>query len=87
MQPDVGLSGALVESFNGRLRDECRNEHRFTSRPYARAVIGVWRRQFNEERPKRELGGFAPAEFAQHNCRRKTLVLSTIRLKLHGWPT
>jgi putative transposase len=55
-----------VESFNGRLRDECLNEHWFTSLAHARTVIEAWRREYNEERPKRVLGGRTPAEYAKH---------------------
>jgi transposase InsO family protein len=43
---------AYIESFNGRLRDECLNEHWFTSLAHARVVIESWRREYNEERPK-----------------------------------
>ena len=56
---------AYVESFNGRLRDECLNEHWFTSLAHARAVIETWRREYNEERPKRVLDGLTPAEYAR----------------------
>ncbi len=56
---------AYVESFNGRLRDECLNEHWFTSLAHARTVIETWRREYNEERPKRSLGGLTPAQYAK----------------------
>ena len=55
-----------VESFNGRLRDECLNEHWFTTLPHARAVIEEWRRDYNERRPKKHLGGLPPAVYAAH---------------------
>ncbi len=42
---------ALVESFNGRLRQECLNEHWFLSLTDARSKIDAWRRFYNEERP------------------------------------
>jgi len=42
---------ALVESFNGRLRQECLNEHWFLSLRDARSKIEAWRRFYNEERP------------------------------------
>ncbi len=35
------------ESFNGQLRNECLNEHWFTSLTHARTVIGIWRREYN----------------------------------------
>jgi transposase InsO family protein len=56
---------AYVESFNGRLRDECLNEHWFISLAHARAVIETWRREYNEERPIRVLDGLTPAEYAR----------------------
>jgi transposase InsO family protein len=56
---------AYVESFNGRLRDECLNEHWFTSLEHARAEIERWRREYNEERPKKSLGGLTPLEYAK----------------------
>ena len=53
-----------LESFNGRLRDECLNEHWFTSLSHARAVIETWRVEYNDERPKKILGGLTPAQYA-----------------------
>jgi len=65
-QPGKPNQNAYVESFNGRLRDECLNEHWFTSLPPARAVLESWRREYNEERPKKSLGGLTPAQYAKH---------------------
>jgi len=59
---------AYVESFNGKFRDECLNEHWFMSLAHARAVIGAWRRDYNEGRPHKSLGYLTPAEFAAR-CR------------------
>jgi putative transposase len=56
---------AYVESFNGRLRDECLNEHWFTSLSHARVVIETWRLEYNDERPKKILGGLTPAQYAK----------------------
>src|ERR1700691_3827894 len=66
IEPGKPNQNAYVESFNGRLRDECLNEHWFTILPHARTVIDAWRREYNEERPKRVLGGRTPAEYAKH---------------------
>ena len=44
---------AHIESFNGRFRDECVKEHLFTSLAHAQVVIETWRREYNEERPKK----------------------------------
>ncbi len=65
IEPGKPNQNAYVESFNGRLRDECLNEHWFTSLAHARAVIEAWRREYNDERPKRSLGGLTPAQYAK----------------------
>lgn len=65
IEPGKPNQNAYVESFNGRLRDECMNEHWFTSLAHARVVIEAWRRDYNEHRPKKELGGLPPAIYAQ----------------------
>jgi transposase InsO family protein len=65
IEPGKPNQNAYVESFNGRLRDECLNEHWFTSLAHARTVIEAWRREYNEERPKKSLGGLAPAQYAK----------------------
>jgi putative transposase len=61
IEPGKPNQNAYVESFNGRLRDECLNEHWFTSLAHARVEIERWRREYNEERPKKSLGGLPPA--------------------------
>ena len=63
-EPGKPNQNAYVESFNGRLRDECLNEHWFTSLPHARSVIEEWRRDYNEQRAKKDLGGLPPAAYA-----------------------
>ena len=63
--PGKPTQNAYVESFNGRFRDECLNEHWFTSLAHAQAVIETWRREYNEERPKKRLGGLTPAALCQ----------------------
>ena len=65
IEPGKPNQNAYVESFNGRLRDECLNEHWFTSLLQARTVIETWRREYNEERPKKALGGLTPAAYAK----------------------
>lgn len=66
IEPGKPNQNAYIESFNGRLRDECLNEHWFVSRDHARAVIETWRREYNEERPKKVLGGLTPVQYARH---------------------
>ena len=64
IEPGKPNQNAYVESFNGRLRDECLNEHWFTSLAHARTLIEEWRRDYNEQRPKKDLGGVPPAVYA-----------------------
>lgn len=63
--PGKPTQNAYVESFNGRFREECLNEHWFTNLAHAQVVIETWRREYNEERPKRALGGLTPAAYAK----------------------
>ncbi len=65
IQPGKPNQNAYIESFNGRLRDECLNEHWFVSLGHARVEIEAWRREYNEERPKRSLGGLTPSAYAK----------------------
>ena len=56
---------ACIDSFNGRLWDECLNEHWRVHLRQARTVIEMLGREHNEERPKKALGGMAPATYAK----------------------
>lgn len=64
IQPGKPIQNAFVESFNGRFRDECLNEHWFLSVGDARQQIEAWRQDYNTLRPHRSLGQLAPEEFA-----------------------
>ena len=63
--PGKPTQNAFVESFNGRLRDECLNEHLFDRLDDARRIIGAWQDDYNTARPHTSLGGLAPAVFAR----------------------
>jgi transposase InsO family protein len=65
IEPGKPNQNAYVESFNGRFRDECLNENWFTSLHHAQALIRAWQREYNEERPKKALGGLTPAAYAR----------------------
>lgn len=65
IEPGKPNQNAYVESFNGRFRDECLNEHWFANLLQARTVIETWRREYNEERPKKALGGMTPGAYAK----------------------
>ena len=58
------MQNGFVESFNGRLRDECLNETVYRSLTHARELIVEWRDDYNGRRPHTSLGGLTPAEFA-----------------------
>jgi transposase InsO family protein len=47
------------------MRDECLNEHLFTKLLHARTVIETWRREYNEERPQKALGGLTAEAYAK----------------------
>lgn len=75
IEPGKPNQNAYIESFNGRLRDECLNEHWFLNLTHARAIIEDWRREYNEERPKKVLGGLTPAAYARQLARKSATVV------------
>jgi putative transposase len=64
IEPGKPVQNAHVESFHGKLRDECLNASWFANLFEARRKIGTLRREYNEERPHSSLGYKTPAEFA-----------------------
>ncbi|WP_418066330.1 IS3 family transposase [Roseateles depolymerans] len=67
IQPGRPMQNGYIESFNGKFRDECLNEHWFQTLPQARSEIASWRQDYNEVRPHSSLGRIPPAEFAQRH--------------------
>jgi putative transposase len=63
IEPGKPVQNAFIESFNGKMRDECLNEHWFLSLGEARETIEGWRRDYNEVRPHGALGNRTPQEF------------------------
>ena len=78
IEPGKPNQNAYVESFNGRLRDECLNEHWFTSIAHAKVVIEDWRRDYNEKRPKKSLGGLTPASNAKQMSEKAPTMLGKL---------
>jgi transposase InsO family protein len=74
IEPGKPNRNAYIESFNGRFRDECLNEHWFTSLQHTRMVVKAWRKEKTHERPKKSQGGLTPAAYA------KTLIQKPVRL-------
>ena len=64
-RPGKPTDNAMVESFNGRLRQECLNEHWFMSLQDAQDKLGMWRGYYNETRPHSALNWMSPNEFAR----------------------
>ena len=64
IEPGRPTQNGYIESFNGRFRDECLNEHWFETLQQARAEIAAWRRDYNEVRPHGSIGRIPPAQFA-----------------------
>jgi len=63
IRPSKPVENAYVESFNGRFRDECLNEHWFLSMQHARLTIEAGRIEYSTERPHSSLGDLTPEEF------------------------
>lgn len=64
IQPGKPTQNAYIESFNGKFRDECLDEHIFLSLEDARRKIEAWREDYNADRPHRSLNNMTPNEFA-----------------------
>ena len=69
-RPGKPTDNAFVESFNGRLCDECLNTHWFLSLADARTKIEAWRRDYNESRPHTSFGWKTPNEYAAAAARK-----------------
>ncbi len=63
IQPGKPIQNALVESFNGKFRDACLNEHWFIDIADARRTIEGWRIHYNTVRPHSSLGFLTPEQF------------------------
>ena len=65
--PGKPTQNAFVESFNGRLRDECLNETLFTGLRHARIELATWRQDYNRVRPHSAHNGKTPAEITEQS--------------------
>ncbi len=75
--PGKPQQNGFIESFNGKFRDECLNEHWFLSLADARRIIEDWRIDYNWNRPHSSLGNLTPMEY---------LAAHTKRLEAAGFP-
>jgi putative transposase len=74
------LRSGAVFPINGRFRDECLNQHWFTSISEAREIIEDWRVDYNTERPHSSLKYQTPVEFAAARPFDKTQWAQTLEL-------
>jgi putative transposase len=65
INPGSPWENSYIESFNGKLRDECLNQEVFSSIAQAQAVLESWREEYNNYRPHSSLGGLSPRVYAQ----------------------
>ena len=65
IRPGKPVENAYIESFNGRVRDECLNLHWFQNLDQARLILRRWREDYNDVRPHTSLNGQTPNEFAR----------------------
>ena len=63
--PGQPWRNGFIESFNGRLRDECLSVNQFYSLNHAKGIIGIWKEDYNTTRPHSSLGYLTPAVYAQ----------------------
>lgn len=64
IRPGRPMDNGYIESFNGRLRDECLNAELFSDLLDARTKLDAWRRDYNDNRPHSSIGNLTPTEFA-----------------------
>lgn len=65
IQPGKPTQNAFIESFNGKLREECLNENWFISLKHAKDKIENWRQDYNSYRPHSSLGNLTPNQFIE----------------------
>lgn len=63
-RPGKPTDNAFIESFNGKLRQECLSQNWFTSLDDARQIVEAWRQDYNHERPHGSLQYQTPNEFS-----------------------
>jgi putative transposase len=94
IQPGKPTQNARVESFHGRLREECLRVSWFQNLFDAKRKIAAWRKEYNEERPHSSLGYLTPQEFAARETRscgkdagQKTASLENAKERVSHFPT
>ena len=78
IRPGKPTDNGHIESFNGRLRDECLNVMQFLSIDDARAKIEAWRIDYKAHRPHSSLGNLPPSEFARKRQGNRTSEVASL---------
>ena len=78
IHPGKPAENGHIESFNGRLRDECLNVMQFESIEDAIEKIEAWRIDYNDRRPHSSLGHLTPNEYAQKRQEKRTSELAVL---------
>lgn len=68
IEPGKPTQNGVIESFNGKMRDECFNLEWFIDLRHARLLIENWRNDYNTFRPHSSLNYLPPALWAQNHC-------------------
>jgi putative transposase len=67
IRPGKPVENAFIESFNGRLRDECLNANIFYTLEEAKSIVEKWREDYNNWRPHSGLGNETPSDYAKRS--------------------
>lgn len=78
--PGKPVQNAFIESFNGRLRDECLNEHIFVNLHNAQQIIESWRQDYNTTRPHSSLNDMTPEEFSTEFFQKQQAEITNLEL-------
>lgn len=65
IDPGKPMQNGFLESFNGKFRDECLNQHWFGSLTQARSIIATWREEYSTQRPHSALAEQTPVKYAR----------------------
>jgi len=78
--PSKPMQNGFVESFNGRLRDECLNKHLFDTLRHSCRLVAAWRSDYNHHRPHSSLGGLTPREYATRSKKDQNVNFTNLTL-------
>jgi putative transposase len=82
IEPGKPSQNGYVESFNGRLRDECLNTELFFSLTDARQKLDRWRQDYNQSRPHSALADLTPEEFSRMREQEQGVFLRPLKERL-----